>query len=1412
MGIGEPAGKRQRLNDSGEGRIGQLLGRPSVANWDSSFSFDMPPAISNPSNPSMALDITKYIPVGCLRIHRSKCSISAEHWESCSTWATFAHPQDLFKPTGQYLSGTIQGALLNSPVLSHFRGLHYAGWIKMEFKSQGSCFGQARVFILPDDVGRVSISRESLVLRRSMQQLLSILDVSRATWRGEWSDDIPVTHIDSTLDEDKVEENISLFHLFNTLPSPNPDPKAIADGYAKHAMCKILGSDIEGLKTTMYNYQRRSAAMMLQREVQPGQTLDPRLKCLEDQRGATWYCELDAGSCRTEARIYEAARGGICAETMGLGKTLICLALILATRDVPSQIPVEYSVGTIPVRKSTGSLGNMAAAAVGRTATPWKTYLSDMQGGYTHETCVDLIKRNAGHYYLPSPAPRRQSRNPVIIPPRKIWLTAATLVIVPANLVKQWCHEIKKHTTGLKCLIMDDKKKSLPPPEELADFDIILFSKSRFELEAKDGSDNSGRRMTATRIICRCPYIRGTRERDCTCLKEEAVYHSPLKSLHFKRLITDEGHTFGNASANSRTIAVGVVDLLQLDARWIVSGTPTQGLYGAEVTISSNSSSTIGTPLLDADDNNSAIMEELEHLEDDIASNSSKEREMLFHLQERKDLEKLGNIASVYLKARPWAPSSHDTASWAQHVMQPRHGAKSQGNMECLRNTLESMMIRHRPGDVEREVQLPPLYQDVVYLDGSLPDTLSLNTFSMMIICNAVTSERKDADYFFHPRQRLHLQSLVSKLRQASFFWSGFTKEAINATIDIAKDFLEKREVVVSQEDENLLKMAIEVGNVILKNRTSGAIRKFHEMPMYVQNEMPEEVRLAWALDEDSRNPTLMGATMIHEAQKFVESQLWKHDPSEGMIAAGEKAMRATLLAQESPPDDTSPRKSKKNGRNSTGAALDSAPALAGGVAIGDGSSLKKRPLLKPISAESIRDMLHTAESSFGEAFEEGGLEQDAAGSNKHEAGDSPTKPKPSLKKSKKAENTGTLDPSSSLASAAIISTASAKLSYLMDRIQVHHEDEKILVFYEENNVAYYIAQALECLGIKYLIYAKTLSKARLSQYIVTFNQTETFRVLLMDVSQAAFGLDMSSASRVYFVNPVFSRQVEAQAVKRAHRIGQTKPVYVETLVLKGSIEELILERRKNITNEEHNKMKNILDDQAIYDWIRDVQFLPVAVEDMPGPEHMAKLRTPQSVFGRGSGAILHPDADLLMGDSTLDGGSKTSVEGETLPGGKWKVFEESVHPSIREIEGYEYVRSNPIHAVYKRRNPGPSKAVVFDSTKPAESIVYTPLYDPPFDATLEEEKELRDVLRSARLKRDSDEAFPEKDSSDDSTSSDSTSSTKRKAIAFDDNEPYEFTNRPVKQQVRFEASPVSRSDIPSSFFSAHSGKGKGRE
>ncbi|PBP19439.1 hypothetical protein BUE80_DR009651, partial [Diplocarpon rosae] len=1261
---------------------------------DSSFSSARPPS-SMLASDSIILDINKYIPIGiisnvqllinplgCLRIEVSEYSIPLACWYPSLSgldpgqWQAFAHPRDVLNPSGgRYLPDTAQEILFGIPVLRTSIGIFDAGWIRLEFRANDERRGQIRIYVLADDVGRSVIDRSITSLRKALTSLLLQLDISSTTWHGAWDDDTPICHLDSSLDTD-VKEDPSLFQLFNNLPSPKPNPELVTDPYAKDSMYRILDSRIDGLKTTMHHYQRRSAALMLQRESKPAQNLDPRLRHLKDQKGKSWYCDVDAGFCFREPRTYEAARGGICAETMGLGKTLICLGLIVAIKDSTSLIPLEYSFDSLPVRKKAGSLMNMAAATLGRNSVPWKTELANLEARecFKYERCREALRKNAGYYMLPSPIPRRESRNPINAPPRKILLTAATIVVVPANLIQQWQHEIKKHTSGLNVLVMTTISEPLPKAEVLGEYDIILFTKQRFDKEATDEVDDLellkeyAAEFARPGLDLSQPTLQnvGRAGRSAGRKKYAAkkAYHSPLKELHFKRLIVDEGHTFGNASSSSRTDATAVVDFLHLDARWIVSGTPTRGLYGAEVamTCSETQMSSRSQSLSETSGPAPNVLSNaLDPSTPESFSKMPSKESSLYCKQERKDIEKLGNIATSYLKAKPWANrlKDHDHASWSHLVMQPRHGPKSHGSSECLRATLEGMIIRHRSEDVLLDVSLPPLSQKIVFLNGSIQNKLSLNTFVVMIITNAVTSERKDADYFFHPRQRKSLQQVVSNLRQASFFWSGVETEGLRTTVGIAKNFLEEKKVVVSTEDETLLRDAIRIGEVVLANEISQAISKYHEMPMYIQNTLPGDTRAAWSLDGKSSNPTLMGATMVHAAQKFVESQLWKEDPSEGLEDAGKQAMKSANDALEPQTRRPAKRKSTKD-LSKIGKRLEVVPPLAGGLTMGDGSSPRKRarpsPSPRKNSKSSSPDFLINLDAIPATPEEEAEEVSEATQAQRNVQLLSVAELKSSLKKT--TDISGTFSSSSPLSSATIISTASAKLSYLMDAIMTYQAKEKIIIFYEADNTAYYIAQALECLGVKHLIYAKTLSSARRSQYVVTFNQSPHFRVLMMDVSQAAFGLDLSSASRVYFVNPVFSPQVEAQAVKRAHRIGQKKPVFVETLVLRGSIEELLVERRKRMSTEEHNSCKSILDDRTVYDWVRDVRFIDAGLcsedtEEVRGPEQMAKLAVPRLVFGRGAGMrVGDPDADLILDDSLMaqeKGKTKTCISIGTI-------------------------------------------------------------------------------------------------------------------------------------------------------------------
>lgn len=92
---------------------------------------------------------------------------------------------------------------------------------------------------------------------------------------------------------------------------------------------------------------------------------------------------------------------GILSETMGCGKTLICLAVILATRGHFPKIPTRYQATTNPVRERTGSLVEMAAAAAGRFSLPWKSHFELLRdSGVFYERCVAACEKHRGAYTI----------------------------------------------------------------------------------------------------------------------------------------------------------------------------------------------------------------------------------------------------------------------------------------------------------------------------------------------------------------------------------------------------------------------------------------------------------------------------------------------------------------------------------------------------------------------------------------------------------------------------------------------------------------------------------------------------------------------------------------------------------------------------------------------------------------------------------------------------------------------------------------------------------------------------------------------------------------------------------------------------------------------------------------------------
>lgn len=78
--------------------------------------------------------------------------------------------------------------------------------------------------------------------------------------------------------------------------------------------------------------------------------------------------------------------------------------------------------------------------------------------------------------------------------------------------------------------------------------------------------------------------------------------------------------------------------------------------------------------------------------------------------------------------------------------------------------------------------------------------------------------------------------------------------------------------------------------------------------------------------------------------------------------------------------------------------------------------------------------------------------------------------------------------------------------------------------------------------------------------------QLESFRgdplkiVLIVSLRAGACGLNLTCASQCVILDPFWNPFVEAQAIDRIHRIGQTKVVKVHRIVIPHTVEENILQ------------------------------------------------------------------------------------------------------------------------------------------------------------------------------------------------------------------------------------------------------------
>jgi SNF2 family DNA or RNA helicase len=133
-----------------------------------------------------------------------------------------------------------------------------------------------------------------------------------------------------------------------------------------------------------------------------------------------------------------------------------------------------------------------------------------------------------------------------------------------------------------------------------------------------------------------------------------------------------------------------------------------------------------------------------------------------------------------------------------------------------------------------------------------------------------------------------------------------------------------------------------------------------------------------------------------------------------------------------------------------------------------------------------------------------------------------------------------------------------AKVDVLVDHlVEVVAEGHRALVFSQFTSFLTRVRARLdrEGIGASYLD-GRTRRRA---EVIDGFKQGQA-AVFLISLKAGGVGLTLTEADYVFVLDPWWNPAVEAQAVDRAHRIGQHRPVMVYRLVSAGTIEDKVME------------------------------------------------------------------------------------------------------------------------------------------------------------------------------------------------------------------------------------------------------------
>ena len=136
---------------------------------------------------------------------------------------------------------------------------------------------------------------------------------------------------------------------------------------------------------------------------------------------------------------------------------------------------------------------------------------------------------------------------------------------------------------------------------------------------------------------------------------------------------------------------------------------------------------------------------------------------------------------------------------------------------------------------------------------------------------------------------------------------------------------------------------------------------------------------------------------------------------------------------------------------------------------------------------------------------------------------------------------------------------------------------EKTIIFSQFTSLLDLLEVPILREGWDYRRYDGSMSAPARHQAVLDFSDKKDCQIMLVSLKAGNAGLNLTKASQVIILDPFWNPYIEEQAIDRAHRIGQQRPVHVHRILVPNTVEDRILA----LQEEKRKLIENALDEKA---------------------------------------------------------------------------------------------------------------------------------------------------------------------------------------------------------------------------------------